>query len=630
MSFESLQVYDQNSIRDHENYLAKYNIQILQNNKQQLSFKEYLENLENQEQKDDFTFMDAALQEIGYKSIRFAGRGSFGTTIIGEDQNQNRFAFKLIFIRTKHGQINQDIRGKALKEANLMSQMDHPNVVKFYKYYETQNYFIIQMEECKGDLNQFMKSYELLSIESFIKYGQEISEGIQYVHDQGLVLRDLKQDNILIDQMNVAKIADFGLAAYVEQGSSRVKYSVQGAQLFRAPELQDELCQNLIQQLKKENPSLVLQSKKSDCFSLGLIFYSCLGTPLSKFIKILQDGPASIDTPVMIEGQQEFQCIDQMLQLLCEHHPNKRMKISDVIQQFKSLQKIYLPNLNRYPIPIKIQRISNQKIIILNESNRCNNYLKDNEGFEENEEQKNQVIYQKVSLQEQIKNAYIIDQNTGMYLQNQKQQYQEKSEQIDIKGASILSTSLQKCINLTNLTIDLTDNKIGDEGTRALGLALVACVKLQNLTLYLRDNFICDTGASALGSGLTNLKHITTLKLYLLNNQIGEKGIEALGFGLASCQYLSILTLYLRNNQIGDKGAIALSSSLKTCTHLSNFELYLKSNEIGDEGALALCSALSAFGNNLLILNFFLKQDYFIIFSNLLRDIKKQVKYLFA
>ncbi|EAS05523.2 kinase domain protein (macronuclear) [Tetrahymena thermophila SB210] len=365
--------------------------------------------MQDQEQKDDFTYMDAALQEIGYKSIRFAGRGSFGTTIIGEDQNQNRFAFKLIFIRTKHGQINQDIRGKALKEANVMSKMDHPNVVKFYNYYETQNYIIIQMEECKGDLNQFMKSYELLSIESFIKYGQEISQGIQYVHDQGLVLRDLKLDNILIDKMNVAKIADFGLAAYVMQGTSKIKYSVQGAQLFRAPELQDELCQNLIQQLKKENPSLVLQSKKSDCFSLGLIFYSCLGTPLSKFIKILQDGPASIDTPVMIEGQQEFECINKMLQLLCEHHPNKRMKLSDVIQQFKFLEEQYLPNLNRYPAPIKFQTISNQKILTLTESKSCNSKLKDNYGIQE---EKNQELYQKVSLLEQTEDAQIIDQNT--------------------------------------------------------------------------------------------------------------------------------------------------------------------------------------------------------------------------
>ncbi|KAL4501476.1 hypothetical protein ABPG72_021283 [Tetrahymena utriculariae] len=394
MSLEIQQVYDKNCLKLGENQQPNFKIQVLQDNQQQINFKEYVEQLQNQDHKEELAFMDAALQEIGYKSIRFAGKGSFGTVIIGEDQNKNRFAFKLISIRTIQGNINKDKKNQAQKEAQIMSQMDHSNVVKFYKSYETFNYFIIQMEECKGDLYKLIEINHFLSLESFIKYGKEISEGIQYIHDKGLVLRDLKPDNILIDKMNVAKVADFGLAAHVMRGTSRVNYSFQGAISFRAPELQNEICQQFFEQLKQEDSCLVQQSKKSDCFSLGLIFCFCLGASFEKLFDIIKQGPSKIDTPANINSVREQQCIDRMLKLLCEQHPNKRMSIQNVIIQFEILQNQYLSSqmnqylssqMNQYlssqmnqQVLIQTQPISNQKIIMLAENQSGYNQLADN------------------------------------------------------------------------------------------------------------------------------------------------------------------------------------------------------------------------------------------------------------
>ncbi|KAL4476352.1 hypothetical protein ABPG74_010085 [Tetrahymena malaccensis] len=331
-------------MKQNDENLLRLNIQILQNNVNQMSFEEYAKSLQNQEDYKDLKYMENVLLERKYKPIRFAGKGSFGKIIIAEDEYQNKFAFKFILIMSKYGQVNQDLKYKALREAYIMRTLNHPNIVKFYGYFETSHFFIIKMEECKGDLQQLINcNHRPLSVESLIKYGHEISSGLQYIHDQGLIQRDLKPDNILIDLMNVAKISDFGLSAHAENG--RIDQSIQGAQCFRAPELQSEFCSDFIQKLEKENPNLILQSTKSDCFSLGLVFYSCLGLQSFENINLIENGPDKINVPIKIQNNTEYQCIEQLLKRLCQQHPNDRMEISDIIKEFENLKKTHLPQL---------------------------------------------------------------------------------------------------------------------------------------------------------------------------------------------------------------------------------------------------------------------------------------------
>ncbi|EWS71419.1 hypothetical protein TTHERM_001394380 (macronuclear) [Tetrahymena thermophila SB210] len=87
--------------------------------------------------------------------------------------------------------------------------------------------------------------------------------------------------------------------------------------------------------------------------------------------------------------------------------------------------------------------------------------------------------------------------------------------EIGDKGASGLGSGLANCINLSNLTLDITSNKIGEKGASDLGSGLANCINLSNLTLNINGYIIGDKGASGLGSGLANCINLSNLTLGL-------------------------------------------------------------------------------------------------------------------
>ncbi|EAR88674.2 transmembrane protein, putative (macronuclear) [Tetrahymena thermophila SB210] len=164
---------------------------------------------------------------------------------------------------------------------------------------------------------------------------------------------------------------------------------------------------------------------------------------------------------------------------------------------------------------------------------------------------------------------------------------------IGVMGASGLSSGLAKCINLSNLILELDGNEIGDGGVSGLGSALEKCINLSNLTLNLNGNEIGDEGASGLGCALAKCINLSNLSLQLFGNKISAMGASGLGSGLAKCINLSNLTLNLRGNKISAMGASGLGSGLEKCINLSNLTLNLRGNKIGAMGASGLGSGLA-------------------------------------
>lgn len=143
------------------------------------------------------------LRQHGYEIKDLIGKGSFSQVMLCHCKKYDKdFAIK----RTSKYKIKES-------EYNTIKSLDHPNIVKLYDFFEDENAQYLVMEYCSnGTLRQKKK----ISEEKFVTYAKQILKAISYCHSMNIAHRDIKPDNILIDQYGQIKLADFGLAKKFE------------------------------------------------------------------------------------------------------------------------------------------------------------------------------------------------------------------------------------------------------------------------------------------------------------------------------------------------------------------------------------------------------------------------------
>ena len=97
--------------------------------------------------------------------------------------------------------------------------MRHKSVVKLFETFETEKHYLFIMELCAGgDLLSYVRKRRKVN-EKVAKYlFKQIIEGIGYIHSKGILHRDIKLDNILLDHNGHVKIGDFGIGKAVKPG----------------------------------------------------------------------------------------------------------------------------------------------------------------------------------------------------------------------------------------------------------------------------------------------------------------------------------------------------------------------------------------------------------------------------
>ena len=158
--------------------------------------------------------------QIGaYKIIRRQGIGGMSLVFAARDPNLGRkVAIKLL---------NEDYSRDAKrieefeKEAKITALISHPNVVRVYTVGQAFNRYYIAMELVEGDsLEQLMQKEEKLGEDMITRLAIEIVKGLKAAHTDGLIHRDIKPGNVLIDSNGHAKIVDFGLALMTSGGKA--------------------------------------------------------------------------------------------------------------------------------------------------------------------------------------------------------------------------------------------------------------------------------------------------------------------------------------------------------------------------------------------------------------------------
>ena len=176
--------------------------------------------------------------EIGneLKFIEILDRGAFGTVLHVLDKKTNEeIAVKVIDkIGNNFGYIE-----KMKQEISILKKLDHPNIVKFYGFMETNNQILIKMEFIKyGNLKHWIKNKENISEEEASIIISRILSAVKYLHNKQICHRDIKPENIMISKkndLNSIKIIDFGLSN--QNFKNLVNNDYSGTYIYMAPEL---------------------------------------------------------------------------------------------------------------------------------------------------------------------------------------------------------------------------------------------------------------------------------------------------------------------------------------------------------------------------------------------------------
>ena len=171
-----------------------------------------------------------------YKYGRLIGQGAFGKVNLG----LNILTGRIVAIKSfnkNNAELTGDNMKKIKYETDLMKKLNHPNITKILEMFEDEKYFLIIMEYINGgNLFSFVKKRRKLSEKTAKFLFRQIILGIKYIHEQGIVHRDIKLENLLIDLNNNVKICDFGIGRKITS-KGQLLYDQCGTLMYMAPEI---------------------------------------------------------------------------------------------------------------------------------------------------------------------------------------------------------------------------------------------------------------------------------------------------------------------------------------------------------------------------------------------------------
>jgi serine/threonine-protein kinase len=219
-----------------------------------------------------------------YRMLHRLGLGGMGEVWLAHDQRlDRRVAIKRIRTEvslTDHG------RERFEREARLAAQLNHPAIVQVYDVLREEDSSSIVMEYVAGGTLKSLAESPL-SVARILGFARQIADGLMEAHEQGIVHRDLKTENVLVTPKGDAKVTDFGIAKRLSMETASASITAEGAVLgtYRA--------------MSPEQASGEAVDHRTDLFSFGVLLYE------------------------LLTGQTPFAC-DNLLQTLNRilfHHP---------------------------------------------------------------------------------------------------------------------------------------------------------------------------------------------------------------------------------------------------------------------------------------------------------------------
>lgn len=194
-----------------------------------------------------------------YKLIEKIGSGGLSDVYKAESPADDR----LVAIKIIREELFSDNVAKEvfLREAALLKEINHPNVIKIIEQGQSRGYYYLAMEYIDGtDLHELLAQRGKLDKEQAISIVYQLADALEYMHRHSIIHRDIKPKNILMEKNEKPKISDFGIAV-LKQESKEHSHSLRaGTITYMSPE-----------QIKGQS-----LNEKTDVYSLGITAYEML------------------------------------------------------------------------------------------------------------------------------------------------------------------------------------------------------------------------------------------------------------------------------------------------------------------------------------------------------------------
>ena len=267
-----------------------------------------------------------------YKIGRSIGHGAFGKVNIA----LHVLSGHIVAIKSFNKIKKTFPMNKILYEIKLLKKLrSHKNIIKYFEHFENEKHFFIVMENiCGGNLlnaiNKMSKFSESMAKNIF----KQLIETIKYLHSIGIVHRDIKPDNILLDLDSTIKLCDFGVSKEVKEGQLLTDSC--GTPAFVAPEILKD---------SPYNPYM------TDIWSSGVVLYAMItgffpfrGVNETELHKNILSGAF----PKLKDVSNELK---DLLNKILEVNPNKRITIDNILKhpwiiQNENINNNYTKNIN--------------------------------------------------------------------------------------------------------------------------------------------------------------------------------------------------------------------------------------------------------------------------------------------
>jgi WD40 repeat protein len=291
---------------------------------------------------EEMTIQDRVGQQLGnYRLTYLLGQGGFGDVYLGQHIYLNTQAAIKVLLEQMTAQDFQSF----LKEAQTVAVLKHPHILRVLEFgLDNATPFLVMEYASRGTLRQSHPQGTTVPLPAVVLYVKQVAAALQYAHDQKIVHRDVKPENMLVGDQGYIVLSDFGTAIVAHKTQSLNTHDAMGTVWYMAPE----------QIRGKARPA-------SDQYALAVVVYEWLcgacpfvgSAPIEIALQHLSESPP----PLQARVPSITTAVEQVIQKALAKDP--RQRFPSILEFANTLEQACPPDmqalLSASPQPINTQ-----------------------------------------------------------------------------------------------------------------------------------------------------------------------------------------------------------------------------------------------------------------------------------